>query len=157
MRSVVATGFGPKLVDGHATDEPSIHFFLRTKRPSKSVERARRVPKTIAGFATDVIAGHRSVGVSDLSLSAEAVPIGFGQAVCSSDGERGTVTCSAVDAAGQVVFITAAHYVTEGRDVLDDPGINGFGTVRTRVKALPGEAMYPGTSAGGRACSVNAR
>lgn len=113
MENVIATGFGPKLVAGRTTDEFAIQFFLKAKRANKRVARTLRVPKSLEGFTTDILPGTDGVALNALSLpSASSAPIGAGFPISSSDGERGTVTCSAMDNAGQPVFITAAHYVT---------------------------------------------
>ena len=155
MDKVVATGFGPKLVDGYATDEPAVHFFLKTKRPNKSVARMLRVPKSIEGLTTDVISSDSGVALTALSFPADAVSIGYGYPISSSDGERGTVTCSAVANTGEAVLVTAAHYVTEGRDVRDDSGINTYGRVRNKTELLSADDLYPGLGAGNRPCRVD--
>lgn len=156
MENVIATGFGPKLVDGNATDEPAIQFFLKTKRANKRIARTLRVPKSIEGFTTDVLPGTGGVALNALSLPATDVAlIGAGVAITSSAGERGTVTCAATDDAGQPVFITAAHFVTEGREVRNDSEAITLGTVRTAKTLLTGDELYPGFGLGDIPCRVD--
>lgn len=53
--NLVAIGIGEKRVNGRFAGEPAVVFFVKRKRATRYLSRAEHLPKTIDGYATDVI------------------------------------------------------------------------------------------------------
>ncbi len=156
MEGVVATGIGPKLTSGQPTQDLALHFFVRRKVASSKLAKTRRIPKTIGGYATDILPGSKALALDAFSVPGEALNTGYGQPVLATSGERGTVGCCAIGVDGASVLITAGHVVPPGGFVMDDSGSISLGATRSSFGAISGETLYPGTTAGSRPCALDA-
>jgi hypothetical protein len=156
MADVVATGIGPKFVEGRPTAEPALHFFVRRKVARAKLSRPRVIPKMIEGYATDVVPPRGAAALDSFALPGQGLSIGFGQAILGSTGERGTVGCCGTDMNGNTVLITAGHVVPVGASVMDDAGTVTLGQTIASFGTIRGDVLYPGTSAGARPCAIDA-
>ena len=112
MRGVLLTGVGPKIVNGTPTSTLAIHFVVPQKQAASVLGRDALIPRTLSGYATDVIDGGRG------ELAAPAQPAftapsgwGYGTPLYTQSGAWGTVACSARGADGRPLLVTSAHVV----------------------------------------------
>lgn len=140
-----ATGIGWKFVSGRPTDEASLQLFVGRKRARGSISTSRLIPRTVAGFATDVISNAGAVNLNSFGTPSQAAPLGAGFAVASSINERGTLTCAGRNGDGAPVVLTAAHVAPTGSVVTDDARIETVGRSDRGIGNVLASDLYPGT------------
>lgn len=112
MRGVLLTAVGPKIVNGAPTGTLAIHFVVPQKQAAAALDRGALIPRTLSGYATDVVDGDRG----ELAPTVQPVVAapsgwGYGTPLYTESGAWGTVACSARAADGRPLLVTSAHVV----------------------------------------------
>lgn len=88
---VLGVGYGLKETNGEVTSIPAWRVYVRSKTALSQLSAADRVPVSIAGIATDVVA--RSM--TSQSAGSVTTGIGYGSRIANSRGVPGTLGCLA--------------------------------------------------------------
>lgn len=112
MRGVLLTGVGPKIVNGAPTGTLAIHFVVPQKQVAATLGHGALIPRTLSGYATDVVDGGRGELAPPVQPAFTAPSgWGYGTPLYTESGAWGTVACSARAADGKPLLVTSAHVV----------------------------------------------
>jgi len=102
---VIGVGFGAKVSAGSTTGETAIRVYVTRKIRTSELSRAVRIPKTINGISTDVVA----VGRPRHHLR----PVALGASISRLGGLPGSIGCIVTKAgAAKSYLLSAAHVLS---------------------------------------------
>jgi hypothetical protein len=134
--NIVGVGYGARMASGAATDELAVRVYVRAKLPLSAVGQAERVPPTVNGTPTDVIA------VGD--VAAHARPVSCGVSIGHHLITAGTLGCRiALNGTAGEFLLSNNHVLANSSDV--GPGAVGG------PAAVGDDILEPGPIDGGAA------
>lgn len=110
VRTTDYLAIGPKSVNGVVTTDLSLHAVVTEKLPKSGITRRDRIPSTIAGLPTDVVAA------GDIPMPQAPTPhqvqnVGYGTGLIRSDNTIASMGCIVRDARRREMGTTAAHFL----------------------------------------------
>jgi hypothetical protein len=141
MKGAILTAVGPKQVGGRPIETPTLAVMVRKKQKRRDLERTLRIPRSIAGIATDVLAARPpEPGASE--LPAPPSRFGAGSALMAANE---VATLGVFGNSGQV-FLSAGHFVEPGRNVVLRRSGRVVGRSVSQFLVMRGDELYPSWS-----------